>query len=81
MITHAAAKVLTVKMVLQENKVTLTVQDDGTGFDVDANSKDKHFGLLGMRERVQIINGDLTIKSQPGNGTMVRLTVTTEKQR
>jgi two-component system sensor histidine kinase DegS len=80
-ITHAAAKALTVKLILQEKTVTLIVQDDGAGFDVRANSKDKHFGLLGMRERVQIINGEMTIKSQPGNGTTVRLTTMAEKQR
>jgi signal transduction histidine kinase len=74
-LTHAKAKALTVRLELKENKVMLTVQDNGVGFNVNANSGDKHFGLLGMEERVQFVNGELKIKSQPGAGTTVQLTI------
>jgi signal transduction histidine kinase len=72
---HSKAKDLTIKLVSQENKVYLTVQDNGVGFDARNNNGSKHFGLLGMKERVDFIKGDLNISSQPGAGTIVKLTV------
>ena len=72
---HAKAKTLTVRLESKENKVTLLVQDDGVGFDVNADSGNKHFGLLGMKERVKFVKGELNITSQPGNGTTVQLTI------
>ncbi|MCX6011993.1 MAG: sensor histidine kinase [Chloroflexi bacterium] len=72
---HARAKMLTIKLECKENKVTLLVRDNGVGFDIAANSGNKHFGLLGMKERVEFVNGELSITSQPGHGTTVQLTV------
>jgi two-component system sensor histidine kinase DegS len=72
---HARAKTLTVRLEFKEGKVTLMVRDDGGGFDVKANSEGKHFGLLGMKERVQFVKGELHITSRPGKGTTVQLTV------
>lgn len=72
---HAKAKTLTVRLESKGDKVTLTIRDDGVGFDVGASSGREHFGLLGMRERVELVNGDLSITSQPGHGTTVRLTI------
>jgi signal transduction histidine kinase len=79
-IKHAGAKTLTVHLVLQENMVILTIQDDGVGFDVNGKNEDKCFGLLGMKERVQMVNGELNIKSQPGSGTTVQLIVVEKEQ-
>jgi signal transduction histidine kinase len=72
---HARAKRLTVKLELKENKVSLTVQDDGIGFDCEESNGMKHFGLLGMKERAELLNGELNITSQPGAGTIVQLTI------
>jgi signal transduction histidine kinase len=74
-IKHAKAKRLTVKLESKENKVTLTVQDDGIGFEVNDSNGAKHFGLLGMEERVRLAKGELNITSQPGVGTTVKLTI------
>jgi signal transduction histidine kinase len=72
---HAKAHRLTVKLELKESKVELTVQDDGVGFDVKASNEAKHFGLLGMKERVEFVKGELNITSQPGIGTIVQLAI------
>jgi signal transduction histidine kinase len=72
---HARARVLTVRLEIKENKVTLTVRDNGVGFNLQNGNGIKHFGLLGMKERAAFVKGDLTITSQPGNGTSIQLIV------
>jgi two-component system, NarL family, sensor histidine kinase DegS len=52
------------------NVITLSIRDDGSGFETNAASDG--FGLLGMRERVELLDGELTIESEPGKGTLVR---------
>jgi signal transduction histidine kinase len=72
---HARAKELAVQMGFHENRIWLTVRDNGVGFDVKSINGSKHFGLMGMQERVNVIRGDLKITSQPGIGTTMQLTV------
>ncbi len=72
---HAAAKKLTVKLASAKGKLTLSVEDDGAGFDIEKVNKKAHFGLTGMREHAQLIGGKLKITSQPGAGTKISLTV------
>jgi signal transduction histidine kinase len=74
-IKHATANKLTVKLESKENKVTLTVQDDGIGFEVNDSNGAKHFGLMGMRERAEFEKGELYITSRKGEGTTVKLIV------
>jgi signal transduction histidine kinase len=72
---HARAKTLTVNLESTAEKVTLTVHDDGVGFDVDKEGKENDYGLEGMQERAQLVGGELTISSKPGDGTTVKLVV------
>jgi signal transduction histidine kinase len=74
-VKHARAKSLTVKLEVKENKVSLTVQDDGIGFGFDETNATKHFGLLGMKERAEFVDGELSVASRPGAGTIVQLTI------
>ena len=74
-VNHANAKNLTVKLEFIEEKMSLIVRDDGIGFGIEKNNKTSHFGLTGMRERAQLIGGDLTIISKPGYGTTIQLTI------
>lgn len=63
-----------VSLVLQRTPdgVVATVEDDGRGFDPDAHPPDAgRLGLLGMRERVELVGGVLTVESAPGRGTTV----------
>jgi len=72
---HANAKTLTVNLEPTEEKVTLTVRDDGVGFDVPKQQKANDYGLKGMQERAQLAGGELTVTSKPGEGTTVKLVV------
>lgn len=71
---HAGAKLVTVQIRKLPHAVELVVHDNGRSFDVqralDANTG-KHLGLLGMRERVDMVGGSLTIESTPGQGTRI----------
>jgi len=49
----------------------LVVRDDGIGFDVATAQQGASLGLLGMRERVALVGGELDCKSAPGRGTEV----------
>jgi len=61
-----------------EERVALTVEDDGTGFDAEhaAGPREGHFGIQGMRERVKRLGGALDVKSTVGEGTKVAVMVT-----
>ena len=64
----------------QGRAVSLAVQDDGTGFNVDetvTEGRQSGFGLDGMRERARIVNGELTVKSERGQGTSVEVRIQT----
>ena len=74
-IKHANAKSLTVKLELLGGKVMLVVRDDGIGFEVEKGNESGHFGLSGMRERANLVGGELTITSEPGRGTTLMLTM------
>lgn len=72
---HADAHHLRVRLDRDGGRLTLVVADDGRGFDPGAGVPEGHFGLAGMRERAEMIGGDLTLVSQAGQGTTVRLVV------
>lgn len=71
---HATAKRIQVKLSIAKERVTAVVKDDGKGFDVDVQ-KEGSFGLMGMRERVELLEGELSINSSPGAGTLVLIQV------
>ncbi|MEI8165635.1 MAG: sensor histidine kinase [Chloroflexales bacterium] len=74
---HANAQTLTVQLRC-DGGVTLRVGDDGCGFDPQQAEAAGHFGLAGMRERAQLVGGELTVISQPGHGTTIQLTIASQ---
>jgi signal transduction histidine kinase len=78
-VQHAQARRVQVRLEQQEvagaRRLTLTVADDGAGFDPAAFDNGYHLGLRGMRERAEMVGGTLDVESVPGQGTTVRLTV------
>jgi signal transduction histidine kinase len=70
---HANARCIQVALLAQQADLLLTIQDDGDGFTLPKLASDGHYGLKGMQERAQMIGGQLTIQSTPGQGTVVRL--------
>lgn len=77
---HAEANEITVKVEMKNNLCTIIVRDDGKGFDVN-QKKEKSFGIMGMRERVELLNGTLSIKSTIGAGTVVTIQVPINKRK
>jgi PAS domain S-box-containing protein len=72
---HARARRVSVVLQASATQVVAIVEDDGVGFDpapVLAGASAEHrLGVLGMRERVALLGGELTIDSEPGRGTTV----------
>ena len=76
-VKHAAATRIDIDLSFAEKRVDLRVRDDGRGFDADRlpPPSSGHFGLFGMRERAEKLGGDLLIRSRPGEGTAILLSV------
>lgn len=76
---HAEAKIIEATLELEnDNSIVLTITDDGKGFHLTPEKHRKTMGLLGMKERAISIGGKLDIKSEPGKGTTVMITVRPE---
>ena len=74
---HAQARHVQVTFAAQEERVRMTVEDDGCGFVAEGGAipGGQHFGLQSMRERAEQLGGSLQIQSAPGAGTRVVLEV------
>ena len=73
-IKHSGAHKVTVKIDIGKTNVVATIKDDGKGFD-PYTMKEGSFGLIGMRERVELLEGELTIDSKPGMGTLIMFNI------
>ncbi len=72
---HANAKHVNVELVQHNQFLSLEIRDDGIGIDTTKLRGKHSLGLLGMRERVQMLNGSLEIQGRPGEGTTVLVQV------
>ena len=75
---HARANRVDIRLTVQTGAVQCSVRDDGRGFDVAAvlgRKGDRGLGLIGMRERLSPLGGQLTIDSSRGRGTELRITI------
>ncbi|MGE5169444.1 MAG: sensor histidine kinase [Rudaea sp.] len=70
---HAGASRVGLKLSRVNGEVRLQVRDDGRGFDPAAPRRASSFGLLGLRERVHLVAGRITIDSAPGRGTTIEV--------
>jgi signal transduction histidine kinase len=73
---HASARRLEVRIVRSTTRVSLSIADDGRGFDLgtlDDAAANGHLGVLGMRERVRARGGRFKLTSRPGAGTTVEV--------
>lgn len=73
---HAKAKNVDIKIIEKDNKLSINVIDDGIGFDVRTLDKIYgHYGLMGITERVDAINGKIEIKSKKKAGTNINIII------
>ncbi len=71
---HAQAKQAQIKLAITPQGLQLTITDDGIGFDTDAVPRSR-FGLVGLNERVRLLNGRLHLHSSPGQGTQLDINI------
>jgi PAS domain S-box-containing protein len=72
---HAGASRVGVRVAREGAVLLLQVQDDGAGFDPAAPRRPQSLGLAGLRERSQLLHGEVRIESAPGRGTRVEARV------
>ena len=78
---HAAASEVEVALDKFGGTVVLVVQDNGCGFLATSRRKPESLGLMGLRERVQLLDGHVLIKSAPGKGTRIEVSIPLQQNR
>lgn len=76
---HAGASVIQVKLEIKKEQVLAVVKDNGKGFVVSEKKSDS-FGIMGMKERIELLEGDIAFHSKPSEGTTVFISVPVLKQ-
>jgi signal transduction histidine kinase len=74
---HSSATKVEASLNISNDRIILSIADNGKGFDTSRTSK-KTLGLLGMKERATMVGGQLEIISEPGKGTTITITVRQE---
>ena len=72
---HAGAGQVSVLLQYHDAQAVIIIEDDGRGFDVEAAFGRGRLGLLGIRERAEMLGGLLTVESSPGRGTTIYVAV------
>ncbi|GCE10618.1 GAF domain-containing sensor histidine kinase [Tengunoibacter tsumagoiensis] len=77
---HASAQQAELRLHLEDQWLSLVVRDNGKGFDPDSvaqftSTQTGHFGLAGINERVKLLGGNLCIRSEPGTGTCIEVSI------
>jgi signal transduction histidine kinase len=80
-VRHAQAHSASILVERHGDIVRAIVEDDGIGFDVNTNHGERHLGLLGMRERAELLNGTLVIESSPEHGTSVFIEIPLQTEK
>jgi two-component system, NarL family, sensor histidine kinase UhpB len=72
---HAQASAVQIALAAYPGGFSMTVADNGRGLQPGDRRKDNSFGLMGIRERVLLLGGELTITSSPGSGTVLLIAI------
>jgi signal transduction histidine kinase len=74
-IKHASAKNIFIQLNTHEKGITITVEDDGKGFDTTLITKSKTAGLQNIQSRIDYLKGSWEIQSASGNGTSINIEI------
>lgn len=77
---HAQAHTVQIELVHEGEQLRMTVIDDGAGFAVDA-PRPASFGLVGLRERVLMLGGSMSLDSEPGEGTSLSVAIPLKQEK
>ena len=73
---HASASQVDVELTRSQSELIVTITDNGVGFDFEQSGQGSHgLGLIGMKERVALVHGELLVSSAVGKGTRVQVAV------
>jgi two-component system sensor histidine kinase UhpB len=76
---HAQARAASITLRKNGDSIYLRIEDDGRGFDVAQDSgqamERRHWGLLGIQERVELVRGEFMVVSEPGCGTLMEISI------
>jgi len=72
-VKHAKATAVKIKVDIDSHKLILEIADNGIGFDKSHTVRQDSFGMIGMKERVILLESKLVIKGKTGKGTSVRV--------
>lgn len=75
---HSSAQLVRITVRQESERILLSIQDDGSGFDPEQT---RGLGLIGMQERVSHLGGTFQIESEPGHGTLIAIALPTGEQR
>ena len=73
-IKHGKARQIIVKLEWLRNEINVVIKDDGKGFD-PGNIREGAFGIVGMKERIDLLKGSIDINSSIGKGTVILIKV------
>jgi signal transduction histidine kinase len=77
---HSGAREAAVTIKKREGDIFLSITDNGTGFDPGQVADQKGIGIVGIRERVRLVGGTVSIVSQPEHGTQIEVRVPVTKR-
>jgi len=77
---HGKTKEINVKLEWLKGDINIVVKDDGIGFDIE-NGKEQSFGIIGMRERIDLLEGQMHIHSVIGKGTTILFKIPFPKEK
>jgi PAS domain S-box-containing protein len=78
---HARTDKAHVLLTCNNGNLCLTIRDSGCGFDAEQVQSKKGIGLTSMQERVRLIQGEFSVESKPGEGTVIKVTVPCDKEQ
>jgi PAS domain S-box-containing protein len=78
-VRHARASRVDITLDASDGDLTLRVRDDGCGFAAAVPRKPNSYGLVGLRERAYLLDGEITIETAPGNGTVIEVRIPLRK--
>ena len=73
-VKHANAENATIRILREGDRIRVSITDDGAGFEPEQVPRG-HLGLIGMRQRVDLVGGDLRVESRTGGGTIIEASV------
>lgn len=74
-ISHSMSKKIHVILEMISEQINIIIRDEGIGFNMKEKSGDNSFGIIGMKERIELLEGKLMIDSKEGKGTTIRMNI------